>query len=114
MDGATIGHNKTLLQISLPLEQRICNQDVPPTDQRRGKTKAHLGATLFLPTPVRNDPGKSWLVLILTPWAVLKGRSGLLGGLTKPALTLRLLGFYKGPDLLLLTLICLAWAAENQ
>lgn len=114
MDGATIWHNKTLLQISLPPEQRICNWDVPPIDQSREKTKARLGATTFLPTAVRNDAGKSWLMLIPTPWAVLKGRSGLPAGLTKPALALHLLGFYKEPDLLLLTLTCLARAAENQ
>lgn len=85
-----------------------------PTGQSRGKPQAHLGAPTFMPTVVRNDPAKSQLGLIPTPQAVLKGRSGLLRGLTEPALALRLLGFYKGPDLVLLTLISLAGAAENQ
>lgn len=42
------------------------------------------------------------------------GQFGLLDGLGKPALALCSLGFYKGADLFLLTLICLARAAENQ
>lgn len=46
--------------------------------------------------------------------AQLEGCTGLPGGLRKPALTLCFLGFGTGPYLLLLTLICLAWAAENQ
>lgn len=86
----------------------------PTNRSQQGETSSPFGPPTFIPTVVSKEPGKRQLGLIPTPQAVLKGRSGLLSGLTEPALALCLLGFYKGPDLLSLTLICLAGAAENQ
>ena len=108
MDGAIIRHNKTLLQSSYPWSRRFA------TGMSYCGEVAHWGANTFSPTVVSNDPAKSWPVLLPTPRAVLKGRSGLPRGLPKLALALHLLGFHKGPDLLLLTLIRLAREAENQ
>lgn len=63
---------------------------------------------------VRNYPEKKPPCANVASPAVLEGCVGLPGGLRKPALALCFLGFGTGPYLLLLTLICLAWAAENQ
>lgn len=89
----------------------ISHWDVPPIHQSEGKTEVYLSANMVLPTGIRNDHGKKPVCANPDP---LMDQLGLLDGPGKPGLTLSSLGFYKGADLLLLTLICLAWAAENQ